>query len=58
MDVARRLGVGRSSVYAMLSKGKLHAIKIGHLTRIHATEVERIINSMPAAVYRGRREAA
>lgn len=33
-EAARRLGVGRSTMYGLLSRGEIESIQIGHLRRI------------------------
>ena len=42
-EVARRLQVSRSSLYAQVRRGRLRIVKIGHLTRIRPAEVERYV---------------
>ncbi len=49
IEAAEVLGVGRSSVYRLLSSGELRATKIGRLTRISAAELESFITRLPQA---------
>lgn len=38
-DVAKQLGVGKTTVYVLLAKGALRAVRIGRSTRIPAAEL-------------------
>ena len=40
---ARALGIGRSSVYLLLRRGQLDAIKVGRRTLITTASVERLV---------------
>ena len=42
-DVARILRVSKYTVYRMIKKGKLRAIKIGRLVRIPEKEIQRLV---------------
>jgi len=42
-EVADALGCGRTLVYELLGRRELHHIKIGRLTRISPSEVERFV---------------
>jgi len=44
-DTAKALGIGRSSVYALLKSGKLDAIKIGRRTLLTTDSIERLAQS-------------
>ncbi len=44
-ETASLLGISRRSVYDLLSKGKLRAVRIGAHQRIPASELERLVNS-------------
>jgi excisionase family DNA binding protein len=57
-EVAIRLGIGRSKVYAMLSAGELKARKLGRAVRVSEAEVDRLIASLPQAEYGSTLEAA
>ena len=41
-DTAKALGIGRSSVYALLKSGRLDAIKIGRRTLLTTESVRRL----------------
>jgi excisionase family DNA binding protein len=42
-EVANVLGCGRTMVYELIDKGKLTRIKVGRLTRIPPSEVDRFV---------------
>ena len=44
-DTAKALGVGRSSVYALLKSGRLDAIKIGRRTLLTTESIKRLAQS-------------
>ena len=44
-DTAKALGIGRSSVYALLKSGKLDAIKIGRRTLLTTESIKRLAQS-------------
>lgn len=48
-EVARMSGCGRDTIYRALHEGRLHAKKLGRLTRIPADEAKRFINALPDA---------
>jgi excisionase family DNA binding protein len=41
---ARHLGLGRTTVYAMVKDGRLRSVKVGRRRLIPATEVERLLS--------------
>lgn len=48
-DTAKALGIGRSSVYALLKSGKLDAIKIGRRTLLTIESIKRLTQSRDMA---------
>jgi excisionase family DNA binding protein len=42
-ETACRLGVGKSSVWALIANGAIRRVKIGGRTVVPATEIERIL---------------
>lgn len=48
-DTAKALGIGRSSVYALLKSGRLDAIKIGRRTLLTTESIKRLAKSRPVA---------
>jgi excisionase family DNA binding protein len=55
-EAIRVTGIGRSTLYALMSSGKLRAIKLGSRTLIPAEELRRFMKALPPA--RPAREAA
>jgi excisionase family DNA binding protein len=43
LDAARRLGVGRSTIYELIKSGELEVSKLGTRTLIHADSCERVL---------------
>jgi excisionase family DNA binding protein len=43
LAAAKRLGISRSLLYEELRSGRLHPVKIGHLTRIRLQELDRYL---------------
>ena len=48
-EAARRLSVGRSTVYSMLKSGVLASVAIGRLRRIPSDSLEAVLGSLPVA---------
>jgi excisionase family DNA binding protein len=48
-DTAQFLGVGRSTVYVLVSNGDLQAVKIGSRSLIRRSDAENLIERLPAA---------
>jgi excisionase family DNA binding protein len=44
-EAAREINVSRRTVYRMIDRGDLHAVKIGRLTRIHYQQIELVLNN-------------
>jgi excisionase family DNA binding protein len=53
-DAARALGLSRSSIYEMVSHGRLTAVKIAGRTLIPATEIRRIVDQAIVEAKAGR----
>jgi excisionase family DNA binding protein len=49
---AQRLGVGRSTLYELLGRGALEAVRIGRRTLVPAAAVEHLIATLPRAQFR------
>ena len=47
-DAAQQLGISRRSVFRMLSRGALPAVRLGRLTRIRAADLNHMIDTLPA----------
>lgn len=45
MEFAQRLGVGRTTVYTMLSNGDLRSLKVGRRRLIPASELQRLLKA-------------
>ena len=43
LEVARRLGMGRSFVYQLVSKGEIPSIKLGRARRIPVSDLEKFV---------------
>lgn len=49
-DAAEMLGVGRSTLYNLISAGEIKAVKVGRRTLIPQGELERYVRSLTKAV--------
>jgi excisionase family DNA binding protein len=50
-DVMEVLGASRSAVYAWLRGGELKAVKLGDMTKVRRSELQRFMSELPAAAY-------
>ena len=50
-DAAKILGIGRSTIFNLLARGELTALKLGTRTLITTAELERYLASLPQAEY-------
>ena len=48
-DACRRLGIGRTMIYELLSAGELRSIKLGNRTLIPESELQKFIATRLAA---------
>jgi len=48
-EAARRLSVGRTTLYAMLSGGELASVAVGRLRRIPIDSLEALLSSLQVA---------
>jgi excisionase family DNA binding protein len=44
-DAARALGLGRTSIYAMIGDGRLEAFKLGRRTLIKTESIRRLVDN-------------
>lgn len=42
-DTAKALGLGRTSIYAMIGDGRLEAFKLGRRTLVRAESIKRLV---------------
>ncbi len=47
-QAADRLQVSRSSLYREIGRGRLHVVKLGHLTRIRLEDLEAYVSGLAA----------
>lgn len=45
-DAAKALGLGRTSIYAMIGDGRLEAFKLGRRTLIKAVSIRRLVDEL------------
>lgn len=45
-DTARTLGLGRTSIYAMIADGRLEGFKLGRRTLIRMASVKRLVGQV------------
>lgn len=50
-EAAKALGIGRSTLFALLAQGKLSASKLGTRTLITTEELHRYLASLPKAEF-------
>ena len=50
-DAAKALGIGKSTLFAILARGEIKARKLGARTLITAAELERYVASLPEAKF-------
>ena len=50
-DAAKALGIGKSTLFAILARGEIKARKLGARTLITAAELERYVGSLPQAKF-------
>ncbi|WP_336487414.1 helix-turn-helix domain-containing protein [Methylobacterium nigriterrae] len=48
-EAAKSAGVGRTTIYEELARGRLHAKKVGRRTLILATDLEAWLQALPPA---------
>lgn len=48
-DVARVLGVSRTTVFELIRAGRLRSVKIGHLRRVSANALAEFVAALDAA---------
>jgi excisionase family DNA binding protein len=51
VEAAKNLGIGRSTVFNLLARGELKAVKLGTRTLISAEELQRYLASLPKAEF-------
>jgi excisionase family DNA binding protein len=50
-DLTKIIGLGRSSIYEMLARGDLTAVKVGQRTLVDVEKARAFLASQPAAVF-------
>ena len=48
-EAAEVLGIGRTSVYALLKSGALRSVHVGRSRRITSSDLDRFIRSLPSS---------
>jgi excisionase family DNA binding protein len=56
-DVAAVLGVCRATVYNFLIRGMLCGVKVGSSTKVKRSELQRFLETLPAAEFRREAQA-
>ncbi|RDJ20110.1 DNA-binding protein [Bosea caraganae] len=47
-DAAEQIGVGRTTIYALIKERQLVTLKLGRLTLIRHIELEKLLDALPA----------
>lgn len=47
-EAARRLGIGRTLMYELISTGQIASVRVGRLRRVRPTDLEAYANSLVA----------
>ncbi len=50
-DAAKTLGIGRSTLFSLLARGEIRALKLGTRTLISAAEIQRFLGTLPQAEF-------
>lgn len=50
-EVRQQTGLGRSTIYALLAKGRLHAVKAGARTLVSSDSVAAFVAQLPTAKF-------
>ena len=53
-DTVKALGLGRTSVYALINKGRLDVVRIGRRTLVTTESIRRLIDDAKDAPTNGR----
>jgi excisionase family DNA binding protein len=56
LDAAKASGLGRTTIYELISNGKIEARKAGARTLIPAESLRRYLDNLPAATIRSGRK--
>lgn len=56
VEAAKAIGIGRSTLFALLARGELKARKLGTRTLIAASELQRYVESLPAAQFHAHQD--
>ena len=49
IEAAQRLGIGRTRMFALISRGEVQSVKIGRLRKVPASALDAYIKSLMAA---------